>query len=115
MRQRGLTAVIVVLALAVVGLLVWNTRLTRQRADSGRPQLDRAEEGSVARPVEEFAPDTEEQPASSVGTQSVYITRTGKCYHLGSCSSLSRSKIPISLADAKDRGCRPCRRCNPPE
>ena len=43
----------------------------------------------------------------------VYRTRTGKKYHRGSCSSLRRSKIPISLAEAKERY-GPCGRCNPP-
>ena len=43
----------------------------------------------------------------------VYVTRTGKKYHRSSCSSLRRSKIPISLAEAKQRyGA--CSRCSPP-
>ena len=42
----------------------------------------------------------------------VYITRTGKKYHRGSCSYLKYSKIPISLTDAK-RGYSPCSVCNP--
>ena len=44
---------------------------------------------------------------------SVYVTRTGKKYHREGCSSLRRSKIPISLAAAKQRY-GPCSRCNPP-
>ena len=44
---------------------------------------------------------------------SVYVTRTGKKYHSGGCSSLRRSKIPISLTEAKQRY-GPCSRCNPP-
>jgi len=44
----------------------------------------------------------------------VYITRTGKKYHRGSCSYLRRSKIRISLKDACARGYTPCSRCNPP-
>ena len=44
---------------------------------------------------------------------SVYVTRTGKKYHREGCSSLRRSKIPISLAKAKQRY-GPCSRCNPP-
>ena len=50
---------------------------------------------------------------TSVEDVSVYVTRTGKKYHLGSCSSLRRSKIPISLAEAKQQY-GPCSRCNPP-
>ena len=45
----------------------------------------------------------------------VYITKTGKKYHRSSCSYLRRSKIPISLKDACDRGYTPCSRCNPPK
>src|SRR5688572_23265805 len=44
----------------------------------------------------------------------VYVTRTGEKYHRGSCRYLSRSKIPISLADAK-RGYEPCKVCRPPQ
>lgn len=51
--------------------------------------------------------------AASTDTDStVYITRTGKKYHRGSCSYLRYSKIPISLTDAK-RGYSPCSVCNP--
>ena len=45
--------------------------------------------------------------------ETVYITRTGKKYHREGCSSLRRSKIPISLVEAKQRY-GPCGRCNPP-
>lgn len=43
----------------------------------------------------------------------VYITRTGSKYHRAGCSALSRSHIPISLADAMARY-GPCSLCNPP-
>ena len=43
----------------------------------------------------------------------VYVTRTGKKYHREGCISLRRSKMPISLAEAKERYS-PCGRCNPP-
>ena len=43
----------------------------------------------------------------------VYVTRTGKKYHRDGCRSLSKSKIAISLAEAK-RTYGPCGRCNPP-
>jgi micrococcal nuclease len=44
----------------------------------------------------------------------VYITKTGTKYHREGCSSLSRSSIPISLANAVERGYTPCKMCNPP-
>lgn len=43
----------------------------------------------------------------------IYITKTGDCYHRDGCSSLSRSRIPITLGDAQARGYRPCHRCRP--
>ncbi|MEW6016135.1 MAG: thermonuclease family protein [Candidatus Zixiibacteriota bacterium] len=47
------------------------------------------------------------------GDETVYITRTGAKYHRGSCSSLRKSKIPISKKDAIARGYGPCARCRP--
>ncbi|MFX4261144.1 hypothetical protein ACOBQJ_02970 [Pelotomaculum propionicicum] len=45
----------------------------------------------------------------------VYVTDTGEKYHTAGCSSLSKSKIPMSLSDAKAAGYTPCGRCNPPK
>lgn len=50
--------------------------------------------------------------ASADTASTVYITRTGKKYHRGSCSYLRSSKIPISLTDAK-RQYSPCSVCEP--
>lgn len=44
----------------------------------------------------------------------VYITKTGEKYHRDGCSSLSRSKIAISLKDAISKKYTPCKKCNPP-
>ena len=44
----------------------------------------------------------------------VYVTRTGKKYHREGCRSLSKSKFPISLAEAKQKYS-PCGRCSPPQ
>ena len=43
----------------------------------------------------------------------VYVTRTGKKYHRASCSYLSKSKIPISLSEARGQY-GSCSRCRPP-
>ena len=43
--------------------------------------------------------------------QTVYITRTGKKYHGPNCSYLRRSKIPISLKEARAQGYTACSRC----
>ena len=43
----------------------------------------------------------------------VYITNTGTKYHRETCNSLRRSKIPITLEQAIERGYEPCRNCKP--
>lgn len=47
-------------------------------------------------------------------TLTVYITNTGTKYHRESCSSLSKSRIPITLEEAVERGYEPCGICQPP-
>ena len=66
---------------------------------------------SVLNPISESTEPEPESSESEDGT--VYVTRSGKKYHSGGCSSLRRSKIEISLADAKQKY-GPCSRCNPP-
>lgn len=43
----------------------------------------------------------------------VYVTRTGTKYHVGTCRHLARSKIAMSLAEAAKRY-DPCGTCRPP-
>ncbi|MEP0814480.1 MAG: thermonuclease family protein [bacterium] len=45
--------------------------------------------------------------------RTVYITKTGAKYHLGSCRYLKKSKIAIDIDDAVARGYSPCSVCNP--
>lgn len=45
----------------------------------------------------------------------VYITNSGKKYHLSTCSTLSSSKIKTTIKEAKAKGLTPCAKCNPPE
>ncbi|MCD7840038.1 MAG: Ig-like domain-containing protein [Erysipelotrichaceae bacterium] len=51
--------------------------------------------------------------SSSSSSYTVYITKTGECYHRGTCSSLRKSKIAISKSDAIARGYRACKNCKP--
>ena len=44
----------------------------------------------------------------------VYVTKSGKKYHRGSCSYLKKNKISKSLKSAK-RSYSPCSRCKPPK
>lgn len=41
----------------------------------------------------------------------VYVTKSGKKYHRDDCSSLSKSKIPISKSKAVAQGYTPCSKC----
>lgn len=45
----------------------------------------------------------------------VYISKSGKKYHLANCKTLKNSKIPIKLNLAKTKGYLPCKICNPPK
>lgn len=57
----------------------------------------------------------ENMNSSENGEIIVYITKSGKKYHCSSCSCLSKSRIPITLKEAKKAGYTPCKRCHPPE
>ena len=89
--------------------------------------------GESAPPAREAAPPKKVPAAQGkkgkpddVQTTTVYVTRTGKKYHLESCGVFpgnpnpdnlfqAKSKIAISLKDAKARGYKPCDSCRPPE
>ena len=45
----------------------------------------------------------------------VYVTASGKKYHMETCSYLRSSGTPLSLQEAKARGLEPGSRCNPPQ
>ena len=72
---------------------------------------DGSDEGGSASVLVETSESTELDPSENM---TVYVTRTGKKYHLDGCSFLRRSKIEVSLAEAK-QNYNPCGRCNPPE
>ncbi|MEO5644253.1 MAG: hypothetical protein ABIQ40_04750 [Bacteroidia bacterium] len=44
----------------------------------------------------------------------VYITATGKKYHMENCRSLNESKSAVTLSDAIAQGYGPCKVCHPP-
>ena len=73
--------------------------------------------GAKARAAGKGLYGTPQAPSVNVeseGTGQVYVTRTGQKYHVDGCPSLSKSKIPISLAEAKQKYT-PCSKCNPPQ
>lgn len=51
--------------------------------------------------------------ASEPEGETVYVTRTGSKYHRSGCQYLRRSRIPVSLKEAK-RSYEPCSVCRPP-
>ncbi len=67
-----------------------------------------AQQKASAAEVGLWAPTTTEavvaEPEDTGSGITVHITRTGEKYHRGGCRYLSRSDIPVSLAEAKARG-----------
>ena len=43
----------------------------------------------------------------------VYITKTGKKYHIKNCRTIKEEAYKISLSEAKYRGYTPCKVCKP--
>jgi micrococcal nuclease len=52
--------------------------------------------------------------AASGTETAVYVTNSGERYHRDGCSSLRRSRIEVTLADAVRSGYEPCSICKPP-
>jgi len=59
--------------------------------------------------------DIKTEPKEETKETTVYITKSGSKYHRSGCRYLSKSMIPISLKDAKERGYSPCKVCKPPK
>jgi competence protein ComEC len=53
--------------------------------------------------------------AKSDSQVTVYITKTGEKYHMGSCRYLKKSKIAVTLKEVKEQGYDACSVCDPPE
>lgn len=58
------------------------------------------------------AAGSNERVSEPTQDMTVYVTRTGKKYHRGTCRYLSKSKIPTSLSEAQRRY-EPCSVCRP--
>jgi len=57
-----------------------------------------------------FAQEQEPPPEKTV-----YITNTGKKYHVEDCRALDKSKKEVTISEAKRRGYTPCGICKPRE
>lgn len=64
-------------------------------------------------PKRAAATEARRKSESPTGGVTVYGTLTGKKYHSAGCRHLRRSRIPMSLKDAKSRGLTPCSACGP--
>ena len=78
------------------------------------PETLAAAEAAEQAAAEEQAAAAAAPAASDNSDTTVYITNTGSKYHLAGCRHLSKSKIPITLSEAKAQGYEPCGTCHPP-
>ena len=89
----------------------WRTGATAPRENA---QAQAEAEAAAAAAAAATASQAQNQDDGGSSGVTVYITKSGEKYHLDGCSSLRKSKIPVSLEDAKARGYEPCKNCNPP-
>ena len=80
----------------------------------GKVYTDTPQASSSATSQTDVSSQNIESDQNDAAQGEVYVTRSGTKYHRDGCSSLRRSKIAISLAEAKQRY-GPCGRCNPPQ
>jgi len=76
------------------------------------------EEKSIKIDYSKYSKKTQEvqqKPNEEASQEIVYITKSGSKYHRQGCRYLSKSMIPISLKEAKERGYLPCKVCKPPK
>ena len=109
MNQRSLLSLFLCALLFLVPL----TSLSACTSDEG--YTDPAFEPKYD--VELDSQDLDREPEPEIEPEDeeiiVYITDTGKKYHMDGCQHLTKSQHAISLADAK-RSYSPCSRCHPP-
>lgn len=91
----------------------------RARAEAEAEAAARAEAEAQAQAEAEAQAQAEaerqkaqETTTSQTNERTVYITKTGEKYHESWCSSLRKSKIPISLSEAEALGYEPCKNCH---
>ena len=78
-------------------------------AEQAAAEKAAAEQAAAEQAAAEQQAVEEEATASQNNTATVYITKTGECYHRDGCSSLRKSKIPILVSDAQAGGIDPAK------
>jgi competence protein ComEC len=75
---------------------------------TAKPKVQKTSKPS---PPPKASPTPSPTPKEEAKETTVYITETGSKYHKDGCRHLSKSKIPISLSEAKSQGYSPCGVC----
>ncbi len=86
-----------------------NTTEAPQTSEVTTQEKSEAETTQTTPHKEETTSPTAESEEAQQGTY--YVTSSGTKYHKSTCSYLSKSRIAISLSDAKAKGYSPCSRC----
>ena len=68
-------------------------------------------------PQEEELSQGGQNPAEETGDGAtlVHVTESGSKYHRAGCQYLNDSDKEITLAEARNQGLEPCKKCNPPQ
>lgn len=78
------------------------------------PTPQPTEQAAVQQSIPTKQPAAQTPPPVQKQEITVYITKTGDCYHSGECYHLRQSKIPTTLEAAKAQDYRRCSHCNAP-
>jgi len=89
------------------------TRLGRLQHQACRQHRGLWAKGVPVPPWDYRARQATARPPTRPAADTVYITRTGKCFHRKTCKSVRNSRIPLRRSDALRRGYRPCLICKP--
>ena len=93
-----------------IGIPHDSSQPTEQSTPIESSSYDTTQESSQEAPQETPQESSQEEPQEIT----VYVTKTGEKYHRSGCRYLKKSKIAISLEDAK-RSYEPCSVCKPPQ
>ena len=79
----------------------------------GTSSHDRGQEADAI-PAATDRNERDEQARSGENAE-FYVTPSGTRYHRADCYHLRKNRVPISLAEARRRGYKPCSHCKPPK
>lgn len=88
------------------------SNLKREKEAAEKAEQERARKEAEEKAAKEAARNAAAAAEESKMNSTVYLTKTGNCYHRDGCRCLSRSKIPTTYRQVKDRY-KPCEICHP--